>query len=322
MIETDAYLDSLEGGAWYQAFPLRKAPKVFRVAILGGSTVKAFRNAKLLQQRLVESGIADRVEVLNFGVCGCGTDRAVVSARQALQLDVDAILLYSGHNEFISESNYKTYQQPGWLHRHSRLIQLCAGDAWQAEPGRLYTEQEKETVYARLRENLREIRAMARKADVLLIWGTVASSLTAPLVPYTRGLYDLSELPEEPNKEFNRGLELLAQGHYEDAKEKLQRAIADCPRPWRATWRTNLILRETAEELAVPLADVERRAYEVAPHGIPGQDMFYDYCHLHARSNPVVLEALAEVLIREVERESGGSEPAPEAKKEESGPPA
>ncbi len=298
MEETDAFLDELEGGAFYQSFPHEKGRGVFRVAILGGSSVEKLGNAGLLQEKLLSANVAEKVEVLNFGLCGCGTDRALVSAAQALELDVDAILLYAGHNEFISESNYKTYKQPVWFLRSSRLLQLIAGNPWKPEPGRLYSHEQKEAVYSQFRKNLKLLNTMTEKAGVPLIWGTVASNLNAEPLLYDSEWYDPSELPQEPILEFRKGQRLLDLHRYQDAKHTLQKAIANSSRPFRATWRINQILRETAEELSVPVADVEQRVEENAPHGIPGWELFFDHCHLTLWGDTILLETFAEVLIK------------------------
>jgi len=293
---TRPLLSRIEASAHMQRIRKKKDAGVYRVALLGGSSVRMLGGAGPLEERLGQDLWKD-VEILNFGICGCGTDRALVAARQALQLEADAILLYSGHNEFVSESNRKTYRQRPWLHRRSKILQLCIGNAWIPVPGKLYSPAEKEKIYEQFEANLRELAAMCREAGVPLVWGTVPSNLRIPLMVYAREKHDRAELPAEPMTEFQRGAALFSQGRYPEARSVLQQAIAASPRPWRATWRNNRILREVARELSVPLADVEQRVTNAAQQGIPGNDLFDDCCHLNERGYLIMLKTYAETLV-------------------------
>lgn len=304
------------GTAFLREIPEHKAPEVSRIAILGGSSVTMLGGTKPLKEML-EREFGREVEILNFGLCGCGTDRALVSARQALQLGVDAVVLYSGHNEFISESNRDSYLQPGWLHRNSRVLQLAIGAAWVSEPGKLYRDAEKQAVYERFEANLRELAGMHREAGIPLVWSTVASNLRSPPFVYEDELYEHVDLPPEPLIEHRRGEELFAAGRFPEAKASWERSISSSPRPQRATPRNNEILRRVASELSVALADVEARVVEAAEHGIPGSDLFKDHCHLNERGQRIMMESLAETLARVLQTgghgSAGGTSPAPAA---------
>ena len=144
LLETDRFLSKeIDIGVYHQKFSVKKPAGVFRVALLGGSSVNYLSEAPRLKQRLVEAGVAEKeglVEVINLGMGGCGSDRAVVSARQILKYDLDAMLVYSGHNEFISQSNSRSYRQPNLLMR-SRVAQLCFGNPWHPDPIRFYDDR-------------------------------------------------------------------------------------------------------------------------------------------------------------------------------------
>jgi hypothetical protein len=321
MLETDPFLvHQVETAANYQKFSRKKPPDTLRIAMLGGSSVCLLEDARLLKQWLVAAGCAaseDNVELLNLGVRGCGSDRAVVSARQVLNYEVDALLLYAGHNEFISESNYNTYRQPGWLARESKVVQLLAGNPWRPEPGRLYSKEGKQQVYKQFEQNLRSIEAMARDAGVPLVWGTVSANLALAPKIYDSTMYPPAEVPQEPWREYKKGIDLLTQSRFDEARAAFQKSIDDSPRPFRATTEINEVLRATAAELSVPLADVERRVIERAPHGIPGIDcpkgpefdkyrkldgLFTDHCHLNQRGKRILLDAFAQVLVEELQQ--------------------
>ena len=289
----------IDTSAHPQRFRRKKEPGVLRIALLGGSSVKMMGDAIPLEETL-EQNTGRHVEILNMGLCGCGTDRALVSARQALQLDADAILLYSGHNEFICGANRETYQRRGWLHRNSKLVQLCIGNAWIPEPGKLYRQAEKKAIYSRLERNLRELSRLCRDAGVPLVWGTVPANLRIPPLVYMKGQHGSGKLAPEPMFEYQHGADLYNKERYPEAKHVLQQAIGASPRPWRATWRINQILRDVASELRVPLADVEQHVTDASPQEIPGSSLFSDHCHLNQDGYTILMDTFAETLVREL----------------------
>ncbi len=72
-----------------------------RVVLIGGSNTQTFPEA-LLQLLLDEGDPAGRSwEVINLGREGFGSGRAGRVLEQSLDLDPDAVVVYSGHNEFV-----------------------------------------------------------------------------------------------------------------------------------------------------------------------------------------------------------------------------
>ena len=182
------------------------------------------------------------------------------------------------------------------------------------------TTDEKREVYADFENNLRTIEALARKSEVLLILGTVSSNLAKRPLVYWNPKYRGLEMPQGAMDQYDRGVKLVGEQRIEEAKAAFQKSLADSPGPHRATTRINQILRETAAELALPLADVEQRVIAAAPHGLPGIDtasgdgvyyeefekyehlngLFRDHCHLNVRGNEILLDTFADVLIEEL----------------------
>jgi len=84
---------------------LKIAPKgeALRVIMFGGSNTAGFSRATLA--RALEGHVGRKVEVLNLGRPGYGSTRVAILFREALQvLEPDAVILYSGHNEFVEKS--------------------------------------------------------------------------------------------------------------------------------------------------------------------------------------------------------------------------
>lgn len=283
-------------GVLKQQFMRSKAPGVFRVALVGESSVYSLGQAPHLQS-LLATGLHRRIEVVNFGFCGTGSDRVLLSVCEALKFDVDAVLVYAGHNEFSSHSDRSRYRQPGWLQLNCRLYQLLK-PAWQPHPGRLYSESEKKQIYHEFHQNLEAIfDTLNGRGRPIMVWGTVSANLEAPPVIYKSELYDLSKLPPEPLAAHQKGMALLSQGRRSEARPYLIEAFSSSPRPMRATPKINEIIREVAAEHRIPLADVEQAVMDKSPDGIPGYDLFWDHCHLNERGQDILQEVFAAQLI-------------------------
>lgn len=106
------------------------------------------------------------------------------------------------------------------------------------------------------------------------------------------------------------GLSRFELGQSEAAKADLEQATELNPRN-RCRPSFNAIIRELAEGSDhVHLVDLESAAEQASPQGIPGQELFVDYCHMNWRGYGLMAEALRVAL-----NESGvGPGWAPEAK--------
>jgi len=297
-----------------------------RIALLGGSTVWQLVDAPVLRQ-VLEQRLGRPVAVLNMGVLGCGSERELWSAREALELDVDVLVVYTGHNEFLSFSNPGTYRQPpsgmGWLPLHSRAYQLAwwlfqgeiepsdrleANQVWSRV--RRYDDEDKEEFYGHFEQNLRELIEVW--GDRPLVLATAASNLRlAPLVGSPgETVEELQKLSVDDLKARSEsadagawslhalGTRMLEQGEDRSgAKGYLERSFERTPCPERANVRINQILRSLADQQAIPLADVKAAIAEQSPDHVPGLDLFVDNCHLREEGKRIQQVVLAEAII-------------------------
>lgn len=107
------YLVAQEDGSYRTAMFVREVdehlipPKgeALRVVLFGGSNTEGFPY-DWLDERLSETAAAfgRDVEVINLGRRGYGSGRVRVLLPQALELDPDLLVVYSGHNEFVEAS--------------------------------------------------------------------------------------------------------------------------------------------------------------------------------------------------------------------------
>lgn len=95
------------GGWRTQMFPAeaeeRRIPakgNARRVLLFGGSNTQGFP-PHILQERLELATGGVNHEVINLGRRGYGSERVAILFEQALELDPDVVVIYSGHNEFV-----------------------------------------------------------------------------------------------------------------------------------------------------------------------------------------------------------------------------
>jgi len=99
--------DPQRAGAWRTQMFQGEEPEISiapkgdarRVVLFGGSNTARFPGGNLRQ--FLDAAGPDRWEVVNLGRSGYGSARVLVLFEQALALEPDLVVIYSGHNEFV-----------------------------------------------------------------------------------------------------------------------------------------------------------------------------------------------------------------------------
>ncbi len=302
-----------------QEFLREKAPGTLRVAALGGSSVNFLDDELQVLRTRLRARYADRysaVEILNCGGKSYGTHRLLRVLQELLALDLDLLLVYTGHNEF-EELEQEQYSRPALaplaravshlalvrvprdFFARPRIAELRAeraasktsdhpdlAPAWTHE----FTMEE---VKARMREyraNLGSMITLCREADVPVVIGTVPSNLVRPYLPRAA-----VERYAEAFAHFNSG-------EWEEGLPKARAILRETAGRHQASDLENAIVREVAAQHGVALADVEQVTIDAEPHGVPGETLFEDHTHLNGVGRRLwreVYEArIAEVLAR------------------------
>ncbi len=176
-----------------------------RVLLFGGSNTQGFA-WKHLRQYLNEGAPpgSPGFEVVNLGRSGYGSARVVTIFEQALALEPDVAVIYSGHNEFVEasfrmdlEAAYSGWSAPlaeaaSHLRTFNALVEGFSPDPvekekkpeeWNWEYGKFLKntyDQTRERM-AHYQDNLRRMLELARDAEVTVVLGTVAGNpLAAP----------------------------------------------------------------------------------------------------------------------------------------------
>ncbi len=302
-----------------QRFPLKKPQGTYRIFFLGGSSVN-YVNYEL-------PGLADRikekfypkiqnVEIINCGGLSYGTHRLVLIAREVANYQPDLALIYSGHNEFeeieqLHLAKIKTTKLQKILYKlafmrfirdriaqfqiskleaehNKRLLAQSlpdAGKSWLHK----FTPEEIQERMKKYNENLREIISTFREKGADVIIATVPSNLVRP------------SLTGESAEEYQKVLKLMDEGKYEEAYNLGREILKNTSPRHQSSDHENEIIRTIAKELNVPLADVYESVRKSEPHGIPGETLFNDHCHLNPEGNKIMIKCFEEKIIELLE---------------------
>ncbi len=200
-----------------------------RVVLFGGSNTESFPHA-LLEATLNERATPGSRgwEVLNLGRNGYGSERVAILFEQAMALEPDVVVIYSGHNEFV-EAGFRAELAEGLAPALRSAIEvasrlrtfnaLCAAlrpeggarelrpkpEAWNWEYKRFEDLPYDATLerFERYRENLERMVRSASKRGIDVVLCTVISNALAPPFATTADAH----LPDADRVDLERHLD-------------------------------------------------------------------------------------------------------------------
>lgn len=224
-----------------QEFPVEKSAETLRAFCLGGSTVRgrpyetdtAF--AAWLQVELAAREPTRAFEIVNCGGLSYASYRLVPLLQEVLQYSPDAIIVATGHNEFLEDRTYRDVKQRSavraWVEDRlyqSRLVSLARGlvstdeavpkaapDETEPLDGEVQARLDESTGYAtyhrddewqkqvvrQFEDSLERLIALCRDADVPIIFVRLGSNLRdCPPFKSEHG----DEVTAEQQREFQR----------------------------------------------------------------------------------------------------------------------
>lgn len=305
-----------------------KAPGVFRIVAIGGSTVEGvpLPEAGLVAQ--LQAALGDGYQVVNLGIGG----KDSVYVRDTVQWTVahgepDLLLVLTAHNEFLDRRQGAVVEWGDWAARHSALARALRGlsspPMVDPRPPKLVpVEREGEWFRERLarhRANLESIVEVAGEVPLILAtgpsnlrdWPPVHHSLDKSDPDYARHVTELKELlaqgrfeealsrcralegefGEDAMYAWLAGRALLGLGR--PAAQELERAKELDPFPWRALKVQNDAIREIAGER---LVDFEKTLEDAAPGGLVGFGLIDDNVHPSPAGNQLMGQAVLEKM--------------------------
>lgn len=291
-----------------QRFARMKTPGTMRLFILGGSSVNYLQYELPHMAERLRQALAPRfqdVEIINCGGLSYGTHRLVLIAAEVLDYAPDALLIYSGHNEFEELeqldlahlrllplqrllSHFAAYRfardriadiQIARLEKDRRRRELAdsvpdTSRTW----NRIFTPEEIRERMTAFERNLSTMIELCQSRRVSIIIGTVPSNLLKP------------NLPGEAGARYQQALALIHGGQREEGLRLARRILREAPRH-QASDAENEIIRAVAARYRSPLADVEAAVIAAEPNGIAGETLFNDHCHLTPDGNRLLVAA-------------------------------
>ena len=252
----------------YTSLPVTRTQGGLRVAVFGGSTIASNPPDGPMWQlsAMLDLGFGGDTQVLNGGGHGFGSTRVRGAMLEALPRDLDAVVLYTGHNEFTESRYVSSLSVQGGvggmmqsLRRNSRVYEalrlgirdlrgLPHAVSSEVPGGPLHTG-EMDRLAARFSDNLEAMAAAMKTHGVPGVWVLPASSL---------GMAPEASKGGVAMAHFERGRGLQKAGDRSGALSALKQARDEDQVPRRATSQLVRIMSDVATRYQIPLVDAEQ----------------------------------------------------------------
>ena len=287
--------------------------------------------SRFLEMRLRVLFGRDDVEVVNCGTSGYDSHDWPTLAEELADFSPDALVIYAGHNEF-KRPNLLGVLDPfvGWLQRSPRARLLLGEPPDRAvEPGIVVaggflTPEQRARGVLQFEAGVRALLDEARRLQIPAVLCIPASNVrdhaprcsrvpagadaaalalaigSAPGESASDDLDLLGRLlaraPDAALLHFKRGRVLYGRHLDEEASTEFAKSRELDELPERASPDLIAALRRLGGGDGVLLADVEARISEASERGIPGFDLFIDYCHPNLLGHFVIADAILTVI--------------------------
>jgi tetratricopeptide (TPR) repeat protein len=308
----------------------------YRIFILGESTAAGFpfgnniTFSRILNRRLSDMFPEKYIEIVNTALTAINTYTQRDFVDEILQYKPDAILIYSGHNEFYGALGVGSMESLGkyrWIVKTVLALQkfktyllvqdLVAGieraiglDGQKnnaSDPSATLMErivdrkiiplhsEEYDRGATQFKENMREIVQEARQAGVPVILSELVSNVrdNAPFES-VEGTDRASA-----NAVYAEAESLEAHGKFDEAKAKFYLAKDLDALRFRAPEEFNDIIHTVASEFNVPVVPMKARFESSSPHMLIGNNLMFE--HLHPNLDGYFL--MADVIFETMQRE-------------------
>lgn len=289
-------------GLFTQKVSKAKAPGEIRVVFIGGSSMFLMAYFKKFAEVLERKFPGRKIQPINMGVPMWGSYRERLLAAQALTLQPDLLVMYSGHNEFYE--NFMNRKNSGfWLQARAHVLSISRGAqviSWAADraasalmergmrrlyeghsriswnlnfgTGEGFVISKRDEWLEFFQQNLEAIAKMYRAAAVPVLLVTTG---------FNREIKPLfgRHSPDHAIAFWKNGLRLKREGRQREAREALEMAGEWDLR--KSSPATNLRVKWAAERSGAHFYDFDSDLV-MATNGIPGDDHFFDQCHLRS----------------------------------------
>ena len=338
-----------------------KPAGTYRIFVVGGSAAQgvpdgAFSFSRVLRVMLSEAYPGTDFEVINMAITAINSHVVREIVKDCISLEPDLLVVYMGNNEVVGpygagtvfgrvSANLSLIRAGIWL-KTTRLGQLLGNlvkpSSSKKTPGEwrgleMFLEKQVRAddpglqyVYGHFQRNLEDIRDLALKNHVKVIFSTMACNLKDN-PPF--GSLHRANLAEQEKQQWNRhyrqgvtaetegrfaeavtgylqaeqiddtysemhyrlGTCYWRLGEYEKAKARYTLARDFDTLRFRADSRINQILRQVAETNPNPgvrLADAVKAFADNSPHDVLGEELFYEHVHFNFSGNYVLAKTI------------------------------
>jgi len=349
------------------AFPVNKSEKTYRIFVMGASAAAgtpdgAFCFGRMLQVMLHRQYPEANFEVITAAMPAINSHVVYQIAGDCTQYQSDLFIVYLGNNEvvgpygagtvFSTMSSSMSAIRMGIALKATKLGQLVTnllesvggGNApkiWRGM-GMFLEKQVRaedaglEVVYKHFQKNLQDIRRLAGRKDIKIIFCTVPCNLkdSPPFASlHKQNLTDSDKkswdeiyqrgIQCETDKNYGEAVNLYLKGtEIDDRYADLQFRLGQCywemgeydkaragyilareldTLRFRADTRINEIVRDTTGNKTadgVYLVDAVKVFEESSPHQTPGEELFYEHVHMNFKGNYL----LAGAIFQQVEK--------------------
>lgn len=312
-----------------EPFAAQKAPGTFRMFVLGESTTIGYpymNNGSFhrwLQYRLSQSYPERDFEVINLSLTAVNSYTVLDFGKAVLDYEPDAVLVYTGHNEYYGAMGVAATQGIGHSRTLARLLMHLRG--WRLTQLIASLTDKTAALISGERLDLRENLMKRMAADQQIAFGSdeyhagidqfkanmneLADAAGAKGVPLLIGNLVSNEKDLKPfislndkqetsaDEHFKSGIDLYQKGNYTAAKRELTRAKDLDALRFRAPEAFNPILDEIARtHKGVTLVNARDLFEKHSAGGILGKETLLEHVHPNLRGYALLSEAFYQSL--------------------------
>jgi len=312
----------------HEVFAIDKAPNTFRIFVLGESTTIGypyFHNGSFhrwLQYRLTQMYPDKNFEIINLSLTAVNSYTVLDFGKQLAQYQPDAVLIYTGHNEYygalgIGSTSYIGSSRFGiqtlLALRQLKIVQLFNNFIHKIKGVFAHARVDtRETLMQRMAarqhidfngtdyqaginqydKNMTELCRLLNDEKIPTFLSTVVSN-EKDLKPFISD----GNGPGSANYFYTAGQQAMAKADFTTAKQDFDQAKEHDELRFRAPDAINTIIRKlTTEFPEVHLVDTKKEFEQYSPHGIIGNETILEHLHPNLYGYAIMSDAFYQAL--------------------------
>ncbi len=317
-------------------FLKEKPQNGYRIFVLGESTTAGFPYGnnltftRILNRRLSDAFPEKQIEVINTAMTAINSYAQLDFMDEILRQQPDAILIYSGHNEFygaLGVGSMESFGKQRWIVKTTLYLQrfktyllfsdivtniknlfsngtseINTGDSSATLMERIVENkiipldsEDYETGKNQFKENIREIIKLAKDNGVEVIISDLISNIRDN-PPFESVKSDNSQSAEEV---YQAALDLERQAKYDEARNAFYKAKDLDALRFRAPEDFNDIIYDLAAEYKIPVVPMKTYFESESPNRIIGNNLMHEHLHPNIEGYFIMADAFFNSMRKE-----------------------